>query len=347
MVLSMANELARRSPNLAIQAFARANKPNAMFDDYRLRKAPRTILNQDIDLDLFSEYLDGIGMTVSANELNSLPTAWSEVTWQSVEGFMLWMIAIGYSTASVSRRLSTVKVYAKLAMRAGSLSTDQQLRIAAVKAYTGQEGNRLDARREATGLPTRIGHKKVNHTSLTIEQATALKRQPDTPQGRRDALLMCILIDHGLRVGEVAALEIGSFDQRRGTMRFYRPKVDLTQTHQLSVDTKSALRAYLLNDIDQSSDGSIWRASKVSHELGEHGWTVNGIQKRVEELGERIEVFNLSPHDCRHYWATRAGAGVEAGKFSLFQLQEAGGWKTLAMPRHYVEWAAIANRGMV
>ena len=71
------------------------------------------------------------------------------------------------------------------------------------------------------------------------------------------------------------------------------------------------------------------------------------MAKRVEELGERIEVLNLSPHDCRHYWATRAGAGVEAGKFSLFQLQEAGGWKTLAMPRHYVEWAAIANRGMV
>jgi site-specific recombinase XerD len=43
---------------------------------------------------------------------------------------------------------------------------------------------------------------------LERDQVAALKTQPDTPQGRRDALLMCLLLDHGLRVGEVAILVI-------------------------------------------------------------------------------------------------------------------------------------------
>jgi len=36
-----------------------------------------------------------------------------------------------------------------------------------------------------------------------------LKQQPDTPQGRRDPLLMCILLEHGLRYGEIAILPPG------------------------------------------------------------------------------------------------------------------------------------------
>jgi integrase len=50
----------------------------------------------------------------------------------------------------------------------------------------------------------------------------------------------------------------------------------------------------------------------------------------------------LSPHDCRHYWATDAArSGTDP-----FRLQEAGGWASLAMPRRYVEAAEIANKGV-
>jgi hypothetical protein len=47
---------------------------------------------------------------------------------------------------------------------------------------------------------------------IAQKQAKKLKSQPDTPQGRRDALLMCLLLDHGLRVGEVARLQVSDFD---------------------------------------------------------------------------------------------------------------------------------------
>jgi integrase len=82
--------------------------------------------------------------------------------------------------------------------------------------------------------------KQRQWTFEAFEQAHALKAQPDTPQGRREALLMCLLIDHGLRVGEVAALHVGDFDLAKSEMVFYRAKVDKIQRHKLSAVSFSA-----------------------------------------------------------------------------------------------------------
>jgi hypothetical protein len=37
---------------------------------------------------------------------------------------------------------------------------------------------------------------------------------------------MCLLLDHGLRVEEVAILMAEAFDMKAGTFTFYRPKWD-------------------------------------------------------------------------------------------------------------------------
>jgi integrase len=50
----------------------------------------------------------------------------------------------------------------------------------------------------------------------------------------------------------------------------------------------------------------------------------------------------LSPHDCRHYWATQAlrhGTTTEA-------LRRAGGWSSAAMPLLYALEAEVANEGV-
>lgn len=61
---------------------------------------------------------------------------------------------------------------------------------------------------------------------MPADQAAQLKRQPDTPQGWRDALLTCLLLGHGLRAGEVARLAVADLDLATGEPRFYRVKVD-------------------------------------------------------------------------------------------------------------------------
>lgn len=307
------------------------------FADYISRKAKNTVKAQGFDLAVFADYLSIAGVTVGANDLQTVPAAWQGVTWGLVQGFVKWQLTQGHAVGSINRRLSTVKTYAKLAAQAGTINAQELALIRTVAGYAGKEAKRVNEGRETT----RVGHKKAEHTSLTDEQAAALKTHPDTPQGRRDAVLMCLLLDHGLRAGEVAALTVANVDLKKGLLTgFYRPKVDKTQNHKLSADTLRALRSWF-DSGDAPALGALLRGSRKGGHLTEAGISTTCISERVRELGKRIGVAGLSAHDCRHYWATHW-----ADKVSVLRLQEAGGWNSLVMPRRYVERSEVANEGM-
>lgn len=324
--------------------------------DYLSRKARNTILRQAADLDRFADYLtdagDALGLDLgrdlrgfAAAMRDYLTTgtapamhAWQPVTWGLVAGFVRWMIDQGDAVGSVNVRLSTVKTYAKLATQAGTLDPAALALIRLVTGYSHKEARRIDERRDVT----RRGDKKASPVPISIRQAQRLKRQPDTPQGRRDALLLCLLLDHGLRAGEVARLRVADLDLKRGELRFYRPKVDKVQTHKLTADTLRAARAWFdSGDAPLAADAPLLRASRKGGALTGAGMTAHAISGRVRELGTLIGVAGLSAHDCRHHWAT-----VWAKRVDAFRLQEAGGWASLAMPRRYVADAQVANEGM-
>jgi integrase len=321
-----------------------ANKhaAGATFADYTQRKAPQTVKAQGFDLASFAEYLSVAGVNADADWLQNYPEAWQGVTWGLVQGFVQWQLQAGHATTSINRRLSTVKTYATLAAQAGAISPQDLALIQTVRGYGQKEAKRINERRDVT----RIGHKKAEHTSLTDDQADALKAQPlTTPQGRRDAVLMALLLDHGLRAGEVAALTVTDVDLKAGILRFYRPKVDKTQNNKLSADALKALRAYFDNG-DAPALGALLRGSRKGGKLDQAGMSETSITERVRTLGKALDIEGLSAHDCRHHWATYWGNRVEKLPKGVFSLQEAGGWNSLAMPRRYVERAAVANEGM-
>jgi integrase len=313
----------------------RANQAAAAsrFSDYRARRAEHTLRRQDSDLMLLREFLAFVG--VRTGDLSHEPAAWRPVTWGLVEAFVKWQLTQGYAIQTINVHLSTIKTYARLAMQAGALLPQEYALIRAVQGYSFREQTRIDQKRERV----RIGHKKAEPTRLTPEQAAALKDQPNTPQGRRDTLLLCLLLDHGLRVGEVAALSRADFNLAGHELRFFRPKVNKEQVHHLTRDTLQALTAYIDNG-DSPVTGLILRRSLKNEELGAAGMSERAITGRVEFLGQKLGIDNLSAHDCRHYWATSATRhGTDP-----FVLQEAGGWSSLAMPRRYVEDNEVANK---
>jgi integrase len=317
----------------------------SVFVDYQARKAKNTLRRQAADLALFAEYLGAAGL--QAGDFIQDPEAWRGVTWGLVEGFARWQLQAGYAVPSVNVRLATVKSYARLALKAGALEATAFALIATVKGYSHKESKRIDEQRRAAELPTRKGAKKSAAVSIAPEQAARLMVQPETAQGRRDALLMALLLEHGLRVGEVALLAASDFDLKAGRLTFYRPKVDKMQTHALTPQTLQAARAYFKQDAPKR--GNVWRksASKQNGKakagtLHGQGLTERAITKRVESLGEAVDLIGLSAHDCRHYWATQAarnGTPVD-------RLQDAGGWNSPAMPLRYVEAAQVANEGV-
>jgi integrase len=317
-----------------------------LMADYRSRKAQNTLRAQDNNLRLFREALLDTGVYVG--DLLE-PESWRGITWGLVAGFAERLLNQGYAVGSVNLALSTIKAYAKLAHKAGALSRDEYLKIKDVSGYSQKEMNRVNEGRGTTRFTrkTKAGAvkpiKKAEHISLTPAEVRKLKEtRLDTPQGRRDRLLMCLLLDHGLRCSEIALLEVTNFNFETGEMTFYRPKVQKEQTHKLSRDTRAALQAYA-DAGDMPPAGKLLRGSRKGGKLTGSGMSERAITARVNELGRAlIGKDGLSAHDGRHSWATRAARnGTDP-----FALQEAGGWNSLAMPRRYVEAAKIANEGV-
>jgi len=332
---------------------ANTHAAQGVFVDYLSRKADNTIRRQASDLARFVEFLNQIGQQAGVELGAALAgfvecvakypdgtspdaEAWRGVTWGLVEAFRNWMVGQGDAVGSINVRLSTVKAYARLATKAGVLSPEELAMIRTVAGYAHKEARRIDERREMS----RRGSKKSAAVHMSQKQARKLKTQPDTPQGRRDALLMCLLLDHGLRVGEVVKLQVTDIDLKAGEMRFLRPKVDKVQTHKLSADAMRALHAWV-DSGDAPESGSLLRGSRKGGALTNSGMSERSITERVRVLGEEVGLEGLSAHDCRHYWAT-----YWARKVDVLRLQEAGGWSSLAMPRRYVEDSEIANEGM-
>ena len=315
---------------------ANVHAQRGVFTDYLSRKAENTVRRQLADLLLFSAFLGEAGVPAppTGEALQTEPLAWQGLTWGLVEAFRNWQLGQGYAVGSINVRLSTIKTYARLATKAGALAAQDLAMIKMVQGYSRKEGKRLDEQRDCT----RTGHKKAEPVAITKEQADLLKAQPDTPQGRRDAVILSMLLDHGLRVGELAGLEVSTVNLKEGLFRFYREKVGKWQTHRLTVDSLRALRAWA-DSGDVPALGRLLRGSRKGGVLTEAGMSERAITERVCVLGEEIGVEGLRAHDCRHYWATRAARqGTDA-----FALQEAGGWASLAMPRRYVEASKVAN----
>ncbi len=325
----------------ALGQAANAHTAKSAFNEYRARLSDNTLRRHDAGLSVFARYLELFGMTHDAAALATVPAAWTGITHGLLKTFIDWMLNEGYAVSTVNDRLSVVKTYARLAFKAGIIDATEHVHIQDLKGYAAREMKHIDTARESSSVPTRKGAKKAAATRISADSAKLLKRDhADNPQGRRDALLMALLLDMGLRVGEVALLTVSAIDLKGGTLKFYRPKVDKMQEHKLSPDTLKAARAYLKGDAPLSASAPLLRSSLKGGQLSHDGMSERAITKRVKALGESVGIEGLSAHDCRHYWATAAAKYV-----NLFQLQEAGGWTNLTTPRRYVEQSAIANDG--
>jgi len=331
--------LSTSSSSLAVAgAVANRYAARSLFADYRARKAFNTLIRHDGALALFAEFLAAAGVPgmPSAEQLAHDPAVWHGVTWGLAAKFVEWLMARGYALSTVNGSLSIIKTYCGLAAQAGAIPTGELALIRTISGYRSSEAKHVDEDRAVT----RTGPKKAAPVSITKEQAAALRTQPDTPQGRRDALLMALFLDLGLRCGEVAILMVASVDVTEGLLNVYRPKVNKTQRHALASTALRVVQAYMGQDA--LANGPLLRQSSKSGRLGDAGMTERAITGRVRELGERVGISGLSAHDLRHYWATRAARNGTP----LDRLQDAGGWNSPAMPMRYIESAKVANDGV-
>ncbi len=314
----------------------------AVFSLYQERRPINTQRSQRAALALFSEFVQSAG--IGASDLYSSPTAWKGISWGLVQAFQQWLIQKGYSMKTVNDRVSVIKVYMSLANQAGIIPDSEILKLQSIRGYTRKEAKDTDAKREAEGITTRKGAKKSTATIITDEQAKTLcQARSDTPQARRDALLMSLLLDHGLRVGEVTLLKIENLDLNQHQITFYRPKTGMTSCHNLRGRAWNCLLEYLAKD-NRADRGTLILAShKTGALIPGKGMTIRAINERVRKLGNAEGLKNLSPHDCRHYGATKAGNDPSV---SLAGLMSWGGWASPQSAAHYINRGEADNDGV-
>lgn len=308
-------------------------------DRYTKRKGSQTIRRQKADLLCFVNYLESIPYNyeirsfvdaLKADEpVQHLWYLWQGITYGIVEAFIPWQEQQGYAIGSINVHIATVKAYCKLAYKAGAISHNELANTLMITGYSHKEGKNIDKQRHVT----RVGDKKPTPTMISPGHAALLKKQ----KRPKDAVMICLLLDLGLRVGELTALQVDAINLAEGKITFYREKVDITQTHLLTADCLEALSAYL-----PSVKGTYLFPGYQDKKAGkERPMKTSSVNKQVGILGERIGIQDLSPHDCRHHLITEeAKKGTDATT-----LQQIGGWSSPAMALKYVIAAEIANSG--
>jgi integrase/recombinase XerC len=319
--ISTSTELALRL-NFAQQANEAARL--SAFANYRSRRAQNTLRRQEVELANFGAY-------VGADDLAIDPQAWTGISWGIIESFVKKLLLDSYAVGSVNNHLSTIKTYAKLATKAGTIHPQVHAMIRMVSGYSHKEKRRIDEQREAADIDIRLGDKKAGFLVLSMEQEVLLKYSCNKkPQGLRDRVLLMLLLDLGLRVSEVADLQTDDFNPETGMLEVYRRKTDSTTTFELHNEKLKAMRDYF---DEVKPRGQLLKGSRKGGKL-KGKMSSRAIRYRVKKMGESIGMDNLSPHDLRHTRATRL-AGIK----NMRELMDWFGWNSPVMAARYIERA--------
>jgi len=146
--------------------------------------------------------------------------------------------------------------------------------------------------------------------ALAPEQVAALLHSCDrrTAIGRRNYVILILMVRLGLRAGEVAAIELGDLDWRSGEI-LIRGKGRQQDRLPLPVDVGEALVAYLRRGRPRIADRHLFLRSRAPH----GALLPSGVSAVVIQAGHRAQVPGASAHRLRHTAATqmlRQGASL-------------------------------------
>lgn len=179
---------------------------------------------------------------------------------------------------------------------------------------------------------------------LTDDELRALIKACQPPKGvepkvalrfRRDEAIMRLMIDAGLRAGEVVALELDDLDLAAGTAVVRRGKGGKGRTVPLGPEAALAIDRYL----------RLRRGHRLAERpalwLGDRGkgFTYDALHKTLRERADAAGIVGFHPHKMRHTWAHRwlSAGGSESGAMAV------GGWTRPDMLMRYTKAQASAR----
>lgn len=194
--------------------------------------------------------------------------------------YLAWLASGGYVRASVSRKLTSLRIFIRWLLDSGYVSSDETDSVQSPK------------------LPKRLP------VAVSEQEVERLLMSPDanTPLGARDAALLELVYGTGVRVSEVAALDVESVDLSKREARVIgkgsKPRIVVFGRR-----ASELLTRYL-----ESVRGSlVGRQSEPALFLNRFGarLSVRGIQDVVKKHAKRAGLdVGFHTHTLRHSFAT-------------------------------------------
>lgn len=272
-------------------------------------KSPKTILFYSSNLKLFQVYIKNRHLPDSIDifEINLL------------RDYITYLMNRNKYLTHPSRAISTEPV---------SIAT-VHCHVRTLRAFFGwlhREG--LIKENIASNLkPPRIPRKIISTLSDgEIKAILDAFNQGDTTDFRNKAIFM-ILIDSGLRIGELSNLKMSGIKQN-GSILQVMGKGQKERIVPIGINAQRALQRYLFRDRSKAMNPEIDYV--FLSQYGQH-LTENGIKLALKRIARKSDVTRLHAHLCRHTFATRF---LNNGG-DIFTLQQILGHSTLEMVRHY------------
>jgi integrase/recombinase XerC len=235
--------------------------------------SPYTIKNYGNDIGQFLDYCRERGVSALGQIDRSL-----------LRSYLAELDDVGYVKASISRRVAELRSFGNYLVREKVLERNPFRAISAPR------------------VPQRLP------TYLTVAEVEALVAAPDTttPLGLRDRAIIEVLYGAGLRVSELAGLDVGDVDLRQSQVRVMG-KGSKERIGLLGRPAIRAVRAYLEAGrpalLAKRKAGVTTEALWLNHRGG--GLSVRGVAMMLDRMGKQAGIrTHVSPHVLRHSFAT-------------------------------------------
>ncbi len=281
-----------------------------MFEDFEryLRtqdRPPTTIRSYLSDLRQFAAWFE---------QTNGEPPTLRTITPTDLREYRQYMLTVQrLAPSTINRRLASLSAYLSWGEQNGLIEDNPARQVRPVKRQ--DDGPRWLTKREQRKL-----EREAEKAVLAARTETARRR------ALRDAALVKLMLNTGLRVGEVCALRLDdlALSERKGAVTVRAGKGNKTRTVPLNRLARRALQAWLDVRPEAETDHVF---------LGQRGepLTPSALRRRIAELARRAGV-QATPHTLRHTFGKR----LVDGGVSLEKVAALLGHSSLNTTRLYV-----------
>lgn len=203
--------------------------------------------------------------------------------------------------STVNRKLASLSSFMNWAVESGHISVDPTAKVKYVKK-TPQSPKWLDKHEQ-------FALQREMERDLQVAQLRYPKRWLTR---RRDASLVIFMLNTGLRLSEVLALNLNDLvlGERKGHVLVRRGKGNKERLVPLNTQAREALSEWL-KVRPQTTSTKLWISVESG---GEDGMTARGVQRILKRYGQGAGLANLTPHVLRHSFGknlTDKGVGIE------------------------------------